>query len=151
VTANDALNAALADKALNAALAAEYAAIFGYGVLGPHLNSSDVGAARDAEEAHRDRRDALLVKLTAAKASPPEADAAYALPYPVSDRASALKLAAALEDGAARAWHGAVGATTGNDRGMAVNALVDCATRGTHWRLIAGVKPAAQTFPGAQA
>jgi hypothetical protein len=142
VTAND---------ALNAALAAEYAAVFGYGVLGPHLNSGDVGAARDAEEAHRDRRDALLVKLTAAKAAPPEADAAYALPFPVTDRASALKLAAALEDGAARAWHGAIGATAGDDRGMSVSALIDCATRGTHWRLVSGVKPAAQTFPGAQA
>jgi hypothetical protein len=136
---------------MNAALAAEYAAIFGYGVLGPHLTSADVGAAREAEEAHRDRRDALLVKLTAAKASPPEADAAYALPFRVTDRASALKLATALEDGAARAWHNAIGATTGADRGMAVNALIDCATRGTHWRLTSGVKPATQTFPGAQA
>lgn len=140
-----------ASDALDRALAAEYAAIFGYGVVGAHLSSAEQDAARQADAAHRARRDALLVKLTTASASPPASDPAYALPFAVTDRASALKLAVALEDGAARAWHGALGATTGADRQFVVNALVDCAVRATRWRVRAGVKPATLTFPGAQA
>jgi hypothetical protein len=140
-----------ADDALNRALAAEDAAVFGYGVLGPHLNRTDVDAARSAEDAHRDLRDSLLIKLSGANASPVAADPAYALPFPVTDRTSALKLAAELEDGAAQAWHGALGPTIGADRSMAAQALIDCAVRATRWRVIAGVKPATQSFPGVQA
>jgi hypothetical protein len=136
---------------LDAALAAEYAAIFGYDVVGAHLTGAEQDTARQAEDAHRTRRDQLLLKLTAASASPPVADPAYALPFPVTNRASALKLAAELEDGAARAWHGAIGATTGADRGFAANALIDCAVRATHWRIRSGAKPTTLTFPGAEA
>jgi hypothetical protein len=135
---------------LDAALAAEYAAIFGYGVVGAHLSGPELDTARQAEDAHRARRDQLLLKLTAASASPPVSDPAYALPFPVTGRASALKLAAELEDGAARAWHGAIGSTSGSDRGFAANALIDCAVRATHWRIRSGAKPTTMTFPGAE-
>src|SRR5262245_26631957 len=135
---------------LDGALAAEYAAIFGYGVVGAHLTGPEQDTARQAEAAHRTRRDQLLLALTAASASPPISDPAYALPFPVTNRASALKLAADLEDGAARAWHAAIGATTGSDRSLAANALIDCAVRATHWRIRSGTKPATMTFPGTQ-
>lgn len=134
---------------LDAALAAEYAAIFGYGVVGAHLSGAELDAARQADAAHRTRRDQLLLKLAAASASPPVSDPAYTLPFPVTNRVSALKLAADLEDGAARAWHGAIGATTGADRSFAANALIDCAVRATHWRIRSGTKPATIAFPGA--
>ncbi len=135
---------------LGQALAAEYAAIFGYGVIGAHLDRTGQDAARQAETAHRNRRDTLLLKLTAASASPPVAAAAYALPFPVTDRASALKLAYQLEDGSAKAWYGAISSTTGEDRALAANALIDCAVRATRWRRTAGVSPAILTFPGTQ-
>jgi hypothetical protein len=135
-------------SALGRALAAEYAAIFGYGVAGAHLAGDDQITARQAESAHRARRDALLVRLTTSNAAPPPADPAYALPFPVTDRPSALKLATQLEDASARVWHAALAATTGDDRSMAANALVDCAVRATRWRRIAGVMPATLTFPG---
>ena len=92
------------NEALALALAAEHAAIFGYGVVGARLDRAGQTAARQAESAHRDRRDALLVRLVAASASPPPAAPAYALPFPVSDRDSALRLAVHLEEGAGRAW-----------------------------------------------
>ncbi len=78
-------------------------------------------------------------------------DAAYALPYAVTDRTTALKLATDLEDGAARAWYAAIGVSTGEDRTLAANALIDCAVRATHWRRLAGAKPTTMTFPGARA
>jgi hypothetical protein len=138
-------------SALDQALAAEYAAIFGYGVVGAHLTGPEQDTARQAETAHRNRRDQLLLKLTAASANPPVADPAYQLPFPVTNRVSALKLAAELEDGAARAWHGAIGGTTGSDRSFAANALIDCAVRATHWRIRSGAKPLTVVFPGAEA
>jgi ferritin-like protein len=130
------------------ALSAEYAAIYGYGIVGAHLTGANQDAARQAEAAHRSRRDALLVRMAAASATPPAADPAYTLPYAVTDRDTALKLAVDLEDGAARAWYGAIGATSGDDRSLAANALIDCSVRATRWRKLAGTTPATLTFPG---
>jgi uncharacterized protein DUF4439 len=137
-----------ATEVLAPALAAEYAAIFGYGVVGAHLDKTTMDSARQAEAAHRSRRDTLLLLFATAKVTPPAAEAAYALPFPVTDRTSAIKLAMELEDGTARAWHDAIAATDGSDRAMAVAALIDCAVRATRWRRTAGITPATQTFPG---
>ena len=133
-----------------AALSAEHAAIFGYGVVGAHLDPAGKAVAADAEAAHRNRRDALVAAADPGEGGrrrprPP----AYALPFPVTDRASALKLAVALEDGAAAAWRQALGPTTGDDRTMALNALIDCAVRATRWRAAAGITPVTVPFPGA--
>lgn len=138
-----------ATDALATALAAEHAAVFGYGVVGAHLDAANQVVAREAEAMHRNRRDALVIRIAAASASPPASAPAYALPFPVTDRDSALRLALALEEGAARAWRQTVGATTGDERKLGVDALMDCAVRATRWRLAAGVTPATVPFPGA--
>ena len=138
-------------EALSAALSAEHAAVYGYGVVGAHLDPATRPAAADAENVHRNRRDALILRLTNEKANPPAAAAAYALPFPVTDRASALRLAVALEAGAAVAWRQALGGTTGDDRKMALDALTDCALRATQWRVTAGITPATVPFPGTPA
>jgi ferritin-like protein len=137
-----------AAEALTAALAAEHAAIFGYGVVGAHLDRIAQGSARDAEQAHRDRRDALMTRLIAASVPPPAAEPAYSLPFEVADRASALRLAVALEEGAGRAWRQAVPVTSGTDRKLAIDALMDTAVRATRWRKAAGISPATVPFPG---
>jgi hypothetical protein len=113
-------------KEFGDALAAEHAAIFGYGVLGAHLDANSAAAtqARTGEAVHRDRRDALVARLTGAGATPVPAGAVYAVPFPVTDKASALHLAVLLE------------------------ALVDSAVRATAWRRIAGISPATVSFPG---
>ena len=135
-------------EALALALKAEHAAVFGYGLVGAHLDPATQPAARDAELVHRNRRDALILRLTQEKATPPPASAAYATPFPVTDRDSALRLAVALETGAAAAWHQAIGGTTGDDRSMALNALIDGAVRATQWRVTAGITPTTVAFPG---
>jgi hypothetical protein len=138
-------------ESLAAALAAEHAAIFGYGVVGGHLDKAGQDAARQAEVAHRNRRDALLVRLVEANATPPAAAPAYTVAFPVIDRASALRLAIELEEGTARAWRQATGTTSGDERKMSLDALMDCAVRATRWRRMAGTNPATVPFPGAPA
>ncbi|MDR7273384.1 ferritin-like domain-containing protein [Catenuloplanes atrovinosus] len=136
---------------LAAALAAEEAVIFAYGPIGVRLTGNAlVTQARDAEAAHRDLRDALLARVAelGTTASPPPAG--YALPYPVTDQAAALKLAVEIEERAAAVWRAALPPTTGTDRVLALNALTDCAIRATRWRVSAGVTPATVPFPGRQ-
>lgn len=138
-------------EALTAALTAEHAAIFGYGVVGAHLDTATQAAAREAEAAHRNRRDDLQSRLAQASASPPAASAAYTLPFPVTDKDSAMKLAIALEEGTARAWRSAIAATTDDERKLALTALTDCAVRAATWKKTAGLSPVVVPFPGSPA
>jgi len=133
---------------LGTALVAEHAAIFGYGVAGAQLTGAPQDAARAAEAAHRARRDALLVLLAAASSSAPPAAPAYALPFPVTDPAAALRLAVHLEERTATVWQRALGTTTGEQRKLALDALTDCAVRAARWRRTAGVNPATVPLPG---
>jgi hypothetical protein len=82
------------------------------------------------------------------KASAAPAPAGYALPYPVTDRASALKLAVQVEDGVAQAWRPVLPVTTDADRATALAALTDAAVRATRWRRLAQVSPVTMPFPG---
>src|SRR2546423_1377019 len=132
-----------ATDALAAALAAEHAAIFGYGVVGARLTGAATGQAREAESAHRARRDKLVVQLTKAGTTPPAAPPAYALPLAVGDAAGAQKLAVQLEERTAAIWRTALGPTTGGDRELAPGALVDCAQR--------AARPRGATRPEARA
>ncbi len=135
-------------EALAAALAAEHAAVFGYGAVGAHLDAGTVGAARDAAATHRNRRDALLVRLANDGATPAPAAPAYALPFPVTSRASALRLAIQLEERTGQAWREVLPVAHAADRRTALDALCDTAVRATRWRLTAGVAPAVVPFPG---
>ncbi len=136
------------------ALRAEHAAIYGYGVLGARLDGAALTLANQAEAAHRQRRDALVVRLGNGGAVPPGAEPAYALPAPVNDQPSALRLAATIEDRTAALWRAVLPETTvlpesdGADRAMALDALIDCAVRATRARNAAGIEPATVAFPG---
>lgn len=130
---------------LAAAMAAEVAAIYAYGLLGVHLGTAaQVDEARAAETAHRGRRDYLLGKMEQPEAAP----AGYDLPFPVTDPASALKLAVHVEDGVAQAWRPVLGVSQGADRESALAALTDAAVRAGRWRRIAGISPATMAYPG---
>ena len=137
----------VADDRLAAALEAEHAAIFGYGAVGAHAGP-DVALAQGAELAHRARRDALIVRLTSKGVTAPSAQAVYALPFPVTDLTSALKLAATIEDRCAAIWRLALPDTSGDERKVALDAVIDCATRATGFRKAAGTSPATVAFPG---
>lgn len=143
--------ATTAADGLTAALAAEHAAIFGYGVVGAHLDDAGKAVARQAEAVHRARRDALIVRLVSQGATPPPARPAYVLPFPVKDKASAQRLAVALEERVAQAWASALAATAGGERKIALDALIDCAMRATRWRKLAKITPTTVPFPGSTA
>jgi hypothetical protein len=137
------------NQELAAALAAEEAAIYAYGLIGVNLTApGEITEARAAEAAHRTRRDTLVTGLARLKASTAPAPAGYDLPFPVTDRAGALKLAIHVEDGVAAAWRAVLPVTTTNDRSDALGMLTDSAVRATRWRRLAGVSPVTLPFPG---
>lgn len=92
-------------QALQAALAAEQAIVYGYGVVGARLPETDLGLVTGIWDDHRRRRDALAALVADAGASPVAARPAYALPFPVHTADAARRLARHLEDGGAgAAW-----------------------------------------------
>jgi hypothetical protein len=132
-----------------AALAAEEAAIYAYGIIGVKFASSgDIAEARAAEQAHRERRDYLVSRLDQLKASAAASPAGYRLPFPVIDRASALKLAIQVEDRVAQAWRATLPVTTAADRTTGLTALTAASVQATRWRRLAAVSPVTMPFPG---
>jgi len=82
-SADGALNTGTENAALNEALAAEHAAVWGYGVVGAALGAGAASAAAAAETAHRDLRDQVTALLVERKAEAVGAQGGYALPFPV--------------------------------------------------------------------
>ncbi|MGN5380382.1 DUF4439 domain-containing protein [Streptomyces lasalocidi] len=119
--------------ALQAALAAEHAAVYGYGVVGGRIAEARRAEARAAWNAHRAGRDALAREVRDLGGLPVAADAAYALPFPVPDAAAALRLAAQLEQRLAGVYADLVRAATGARRGAAAGALREAAVRAVRW------------------
>ncbi|MFI6468212.1 ferritin-like domain-containing protein [Streptomyces sp. NPDC050528] len=120
--------------ALQAALAAEHAAVYGYGVVGGRIREGRRQEAKAAYDAHRARRDALAREVRDLGGTPVAASAAYALPFPVPDSAAAVELAAELEDRVAGVYSDLVRAATGGVRGTAAEALREAAVRAVRWR-----------------
>src|SRR6266511_1398987 len=108
-----------AEERLTDALRAEHAAIYGYGLVGAHLDATIQPLALTAEAAHRSKRDALVVLL-----------------------------AVRIEEATAAIWRLALPDTTGADRKLALDALSDCAVRAAKARRAAGVTPMTVPFPG---
>lgn len=119
--------------AVQAALAAEHAAVYGYGVVGGKVGTARQGEARAAFDAHRARRDELARAVRDLGGRPRPAAAGYALPFAVPDAAAALRLAARLEDGVAGAYADLVRAATGERRRSAAEALREAAVRAVRW------------------
>ncbi|WP_370154002.1 ferritin-like domain-containing protein [Streptacidiphilus sp. EB129] len=120
--------------ALQATLSAEDAAVYAYGVIGAQLSGARRARADAAYQAHRDRRGALQQRIAAAGAVPVAAAAAYQLPSPVSDPASAVRLAALVEQRICAVHANAVQATAGPLRGAMAAALQQSALDALTWR-----------------
>ncbi|MFF4173931.1 DUF4439 domain-containing protein [Streptomyces sp. NPDC001744] len=120
--------------AAQAALAAEHAAVYGYGVVGGRVGAGRRAEAAAAYEAHRARRDALRRTVRDLGGAPVAAEAAYGLPFRVADRADAVRLAAVLEDRVAAVYSDLVRATEGPARREAAAALREAAVRAVRWR-----------------
>lgn len=136
-------------EALQTALAAEHAVVWGYGVVGGRADDALRPAVLAADSAHRARRDGAAALVRRYGGEPVATEASYALPFPVPDRKAALRLAVHLEEGAAAAWRYAVAAT--DDRALrrvALAALTDAAVRATRWRLLVPATTPTVPFPG---
>ncbi|MFF1549247.1 ferritin-like domain-containing protein [Streptomyces sp. NPDC058291] len=120
--------------ALQAALAGEHAAVYGYGVVGGRIGAERRTEARAAYDAHRARRDALVREVRGLGAQPVAASAGYALPFPVPDSAAAVRLAAELEGRVAGVYSDLVRAAGDARRREAAAALREAAVRAVRWR-----------------
>jgi hypothetical protein len=142
LTAKATTRAAVA--ALQAALAAEHAAVYGYGVVGALLagtvqantGKANTGQAQARADyaAHQVARDTLEAMLAKLGAIPVAASPAYQLPFAVTSAASAKRLAAALEEGVTRAYLGVVAVNDPALRTFGATAMQVSANRAVTWR-----------------
>ncbi|MBC6461478.1 ferritin-like domain-containing protein [Actinomadura sp. HBU206391] len=130
--------------ALQAALAAEHAAVYGYGVLGARLRGAQRQNARDVWDAHRAKRDRLSSFIITQKADPVAAAAAYRLPIRPTTTTSAVQLAAALEDHVLAAYLGLAGVADPKVRRFAAQGMQEAINRSVRWL---GSAPTS-AFPG---
>lgn len=137
-------------RGLQPALAAEHAAVYGYGVVGAVLSDAaddgggrtglpGEGAALAGYAEHRARRDRLIAMIGADAVA---AEPAYALPFPVTTSARARRLAAGIEQRCAGVYADVVSETTDAERSFAAQALTEAAVRSLTW----GAQP--EAFPG---
>ena len=133
---------ASAVRALQAALAAEDAAIFGYGVAGAHLSGNRKSAAEQDWTGHNEARDTLTAMISALGPAPVAGQAFYRLPFEVNDAAGAAKLAAYLEEGVTRAYLGLVAVSDQRLRTFGALAMQASAERAAFWR------GTTEAFPG---
>jgi hypothetical protein len=142
-------SAATEADALNAALAAEHAAVWGYGVVGAALPGDKQELAAASENAHRDARDRLVGLLAERDTEPVGEQGAYELPFPVLSEVDAAKLAVTLEDGVSGAYVRLLdGAAEQSAREVAVDALGTTEVRAVPWRIRAKQTPVTEAFPG---
>jgi hypothetical protein len=135
--------------ALRDALAAEHAAVWGYGVVGAALGAGGRAPAVAAEAAHRDVRDRITALLADRKAEPVREQPGYALPFPVLSAVDAAALGAVLEDGVAAAWVRVLGqAAQRATRELAVGLLSAAEVRAVSWRIAAHKTPVTSALPG---
>ncbi len=128
--------------ALQSALAAEHAAIYGYGVVGAHLTGNLEQAAQRDWAAHEVARDTLENRLTSLGVQPVPSQDAYRLPFPVRSGGAAVSLAAFLEDRVAAAYLGLVALDDPGLRAWGAREVRASALRATSW------SGRAAAFPG---
>jgi hypothetical protein len=127
---------------LQAALAAEQAACYGYGVVGAYLSGAAVARADSDWVAHELARDSLSATITAAGVDPVPAAVAYQMPIQVRSAVQATALAAIIEERVAEAYIGLVGLTDPALRAFGARQLRDAALRAATW------SHATAAFPG---
>jgi hypothetical protein len=139
-------------SAITAALTAEQAAIYGYGVAGAHLTGTPAAAARSYWTAHQEAADKLTALLQANGAAAPAAAPAYQLPHVVRTARQAASLAVALEDRVLAAYLGLVAIDEASLRKLGAREARIAALRAAAWRgstvAFPGLAGAALAAPG---
>ena len=137
----------MSEPLLATLLAAEHAAVYGYGVLGARLDDVSRAVARAAVVSHRSRRDQLVALLRDLGVVPDAPLPAYEVD--ARTPAQALALAARLEDGLSVRWRDLVVGTDDRSlRELGTAGLQETAVRAARWRLLAGDRPVTRALPG---
>jgi hypothetical protein len=121
-------------QALQTALTAEDAAIYGYGVVGAYLAGSTQATATADWLAHQVARDRIEAVLRSLGAQPAAAAVAYQLPVPVRNAGDAAALAVVLEDRIATAYLGLVALGDLSIRDFGAQEVQASALRAAAWR-----------------
>ena len=122
-------------RALQTALTAEHAAVYGYGVAGAYLTgSTQAAAAMNDWVAHQVARDHLEAVLRSLGAQPAAAAVAYQLPAPVRNVSEAVALAVVLEERIATAYLGLVALSNDSIRDYGARQVQASALRAAAWR-----------------
>jgi hypothetical protein len=138
-------------------LAAEHAAIFGYGLVGAHAGAAiAVGLVQTCAADHEVVRDRAWTQLRVAGITPVTGRASYPLPFAVTDAPSAWRYAVTLEQNAATAWRyllaqalaTAPSAATTPLRTTGLTELTAAARRALRWRALIDPATATVPFPG---
>jgi hypothetical protein len=125
---------AQAVAALQGVLAAENAAVYGYGLAGAQLSGSLYQTAQQDWTLHRASRATVSSMLTQRGGTPAPAAAAYRPPFPVNSAASARALAALLENGLVQAYLGLVALDDAALRAYGAGEMQAAAIRAAFWR-----------------
>lgn len=135
--------------ALFDALAAEHAAIYGYGLVSAHVMPDENELVSESLAQHRDRREAAVALTNEQSVKAPLPAAGYQLPMVVSNAKNAAKLAVRLETDCAMAWRAVLEQTdTDKNREFGTTALTQCAVLAARWRAVLGAWPVTEAFPG---
>lgn len=133
-------------SALGAALRAEFAAVYLYGLIGGRASRggkpAEIAHLNSLYAAHRLRRDQLIALLDALKVTPPAPAVAYVPPIDPVSPATRTACARQIEVRCEAIYAQLVAATTGAQRAFALNALSAVSTAA----VTLGQKPGA--FPG---
>jgi hypothetical protein len=120
--------------ALQSALAAEHAAVYGYGIVGANLTGSRQAAAMTNWVAHQVARDTLEAMIQSRGSEPVPAAVAYRLPVTVRTPGQAVSLAVLLEDRVATAYLGLVALSDISVRQFGALQVRAAALRAAAWR-----------------
>ena len=134
-------------------MAAEHAAIYGYGMVSAHSLPTRNELVSEALAQHRDRREAALALLGERKVQVPLPAAGYQLPMMVASPTDAAKLAVQMEMDCAVAWRAVLeqareGTDGEKDRSLGLTALTECAVMAARWRKVLRAWPMTEAFPG---
>ena len=127
-------SAAATTAALQSALAAEHAAVYGYGIVGANLTGSMQAAAMTDWVAHQVARDTLEAMLRPRGSEPVPAAAAYRLPVTVRTPSQAVSLAVLLEDRVATTYLSLVALSGVSIRQFGALQVRAAALRAAAWR-----------------
>lgn len=139
--------------ALYDAVAAEHAAIYGYGMVSAHSLPTRNELISEALAQHRERREAAIALLGERKVRVPLPAAGYQLPMVVDSPTDAAKLAVRMESDCAVAWRAVLeqareGTDGEKDRSLGLTALTECAIMAARWRRVLSAWPVTEAFPG---